>query len=164
MNGNRFKLLKADINAELEFLNRLPGELQEGLAYFGERHSYIELRAIGSILHDFYCGIENIFEKIAKALDGELPMGHDWHYQLLNRMGIEIEETRPAVISTKLKDELKDYLRFRHLFRNVYGFVLKWELMQPLVEGLPAALSQFRSEINSFFEFLDELCNNSTQT
>ena len=64
MNENRFRLLKADIKAELENLNRLPDELQEGLSYFGEHHSYIELRAIGSILHDFYCGIENIFEEI----------------------------------------------------------------------------------------------------
>lgn len=163
MNENRFRLLKADIKAEIEFLSRLPDELQEGLDYFGERHSYIELRAIGSILHDFYCGIENIFQTIAKALDGEVPTGHDWHDQLLNRMGIEIEDIRPAVISVKLQSELKDYLRFRHLFRNIYGFVLKWERMQPLVQGLPAALSQFRSEINSFFEFLDEISNNATQ-
>ena len=64
MNGNRFRLLKADIKAELENLNCLPKELSERLNYFGGHHSYIELRAIGSIVHDFYCGIEKIFIRL----------------------------------------------------------------------------------------------------
>lgn len=157
MNENRFRLLEADIKAEVKNLNRLPDELQEGINYFEERHSYIELRAIGSILHDFYCGIENIFEKIAKVLDGELPTGHDWHYQLLNRMGIEIEDIRPKVISDELQSELKEYLRFRHIFRNVYSFVLKWEKIHPLVDELPNILNKFIQELNSFFDFLDEM-------
>jgi len=127
MNGNRFKLLKADIKAELENLKQLPKELEEGLKYF----------------------------------DGELVSGEDWHYQLINRMGLEIEGIRPKIISNDLQGELKEYLRFRHVFRNVYGFVLKWEKMQPLIDELPNVLNKFEEELTIFFDFLDEVSENT---
>ena len=162
MNGNHFKLLKAEINAELKNLDHLIDELRHGQAYFGEDHSYFELRAYGSILHDFYSGLEKIFERIASSLDGDMPMGHDWHIQLLNRMGIEIETIRPKVISTQLQKELHEYMRFRHLFRKVYGFELKWDKMQPLIYDLPELLTRIKKELSSFINFLDEMYKNTT--
>ncbi|MGB9887889.1 MAG: hypothetical protein ACPLRW_12990, partial [Moorellales bacterium] len=44
-----------------------------------------------------------------------------WHKQLLNRMTLEVPEVRPPVISKDLARTLDEYLRFRHVFRNVYG-------------------------------------------
>ena len=76
---------------------------------------------IGSILHDFYTGIEQLLEHIASELDGEIPVGADWHSQLLGRMTSEIESVRPAVLGSDLADALRPYLRFRHLFTNIYG-------------------------------------------
>lgn len=157
MNAKKIRLLKAEIKAELQNLQRLPDELTSALAYFDEQHSYLRMRAIGSILHDFYCGIEKILERIANTVDGDLPMGQGWHDQLLSQMTLEIEGTRPKVISNELQDQLKEYLRFRHLFRNIYGFVLKWEKMQPLVNEMPNVLNRFTRELSSFFEFLDEM-------
>lgn len=46
----------------------------------------IELTALGSVLHSFYNGIENIFETIGKNIDGKLPTGHHWHNELLKQM------------------------------------------------------------------------------
>lgn len=112
---------------------------------------------MGSILHDFYCGVEKIFERIALALDSELPQGSDWHSQLLVRMGSEIEGIRPAVIDKLLQSQLREYLRFRHLFRNVYGFALEWGKLQGLVNSMPEMFKQFQSELSTFFNFLDAL-------
>ena len=78
----------------------------------------LELRGLGSILHDFYTGIEQIMERIATTFDGELPAGANWHVQFLDRMTSEIESVRPAVLSSDLADALRPYLRFRHLFRS----------------------------------------------
>lgn len=39
MNANKLRLLKAEIKSELQNLQRLPDELESGLAFFDEQHS-----------------------------------------------------------------------------------------------------------------------------
>ncbi|NLF97355.1 MAG: hypothetical protein GX569_11485 [Candidatus Riflebacteria bacterium] len=43
----------------------------------------IEIAALGSILHSFYNGLENIFSVIAKEVDETVPQGFSWHKELL---------------------------------------------------------------------------------
>jgi len=43
-----------------------------------EEPTLVELTAIGSILHSFYNGVENIFKTIGKNIDGEIPSGNHW--------------------------------------------------------------------------------------
>ena len=45
-----------------------------------------DMTILGSILHSFYNGIENIFEIIAKNIDNDLPTGNKSHQQLLHQM------------------------------------------------------------------------------
>lgn len=40
-------------------------------------------------------------------------------------MTIPIKQIRPAVISEELAAGLDEYLSFRHVFSNIYGFELK---------------------------------------
>ena len=47
-------------------------------------------------------------------------------------MTLDIPEVRPAVIDRDLARTLGEYLRFRHVFRNVYGGVLEAERMSSL--------------------------------
>jgi len=114
-------------------------------------------RVIGSILHDFYTGVERIFMRIAEELGEGLPRGEHWYRELLEDMVLELEGIRPAVISKELKRQLDEYLRFRHLFRGIYGFELEIGRLEPLVEGLQKVYSRFKAEINRFCKFLDQL-------
>ena len=57
---------------------------------------------------------------------------YDRHKRLLNKMTLKIPGLRPAVISKELKEALDEYLRFRHVFRNVYGYLLEWKRMKGL--------------------------------
>ncbi|HEX9974344.1 MAG TPA: hypothetical protein VGD14_19905 [bacterium] len=160
MSENKFKLLKADIQFELENLNKLVVELEALTASLNGTPGFTELRAMGSILHDFYCGVEKIFERIAFAIDGEIPQGSDWHSQLLVRMGSEIEGIRPAVVNKVLQNQLREYLRFRHLFRNVYGFAIEWSKLQRPVNLMPEIYNNFQTELTHFFNFLDAVGEN----
>jgi hypothetical protein len=47
------------------------------LAKISNKPDFIEVRASGSILHDFYCGVEKIFERIALSVDMNLPKGEN---------------------------------------------------------------------------------------
>lgn len=110
----------------------------------GEPRS-VEITAGGKLLHDFYNGIERIFERIAQRLAQGLPVaGSGWHTVLLRSMETPAQGTRPAVIDHGLALRLLDYLRFRHFFRRSYGYELQWQKLRPLVEELEDTLTMLR--------------------
>ena len=41
-----------------------------------------DMTILGSVLHSFYNGLENIFEIIAKNVDGNVPSGNKSHQEL----------------------------------------------------------------------------------
>jgi hypothetical protein len=67
--NQRIIRLKATIKSELEELEKLKREVDE--LNIEESHP----RMLGSILHDFYTGVERIFCRIAEELEGGLPNG-----------------------------------------------------------------------------------------
>jgi len=116
---DNFAALRADIDREMRNLERLSQELVKVLAATIEGTS-ARVRAAGSIIHDFYTGVEKIFRRIATRMDQDLPTGEDWHVQLLQRMAVSVEAIRPPVIDEMLENQLEEYLRFRHLSSVTY--------------------------------------------
>ena len=142
--------LVAEIESELADLDALEREM----ANAPQRDDSYSLRARGSILHDFYNGVERIFLRIARELNGGPPRAPEWHRTLIGNMALDIPEVRPAVIDAALADALGEYLRFRHVFRNVYGSGLRAERLRPLEARLPAVLGAFRERIRSFVAWM----------
>ncbi len=142
--------LAAEIRHELDSLD----QIRDQNAAAPRDDAIFTLRARGSILHGFYNGIERVFVRIAEELNGGVPQGDQWHRQLVTDMSIAIPGVRPAVIDAALADGLGEFLRFRHVFRNVYGFVLDPERMRPLEERLPVVLATFRMQIQVFLTWL----------
>lgn len=155
MTPKRFAGLRADIQLELRNLERLIEEV--GNLPEEAPSSILIVRGVGSTLHDFYSGTEKIFQIIALNLDGDLPSGEDWHTQLLRRMSTSVPDVRPPVITRDIELTLNEYLRFRHLFRNIYGFELKWHRLKELADDLPGVYDDLRRQIESFLNFLAEL-------
>jgi hypothetical protein len=52
-----------------------------------EQDLYLDSAAL--CLHDFYTGVERIFQQIAAVLDEAVPSGRDWHEALLQQMAAE---------------------------------------------------------------------------
>jgi hypothetical protein len=69
-------------------------------------------------------------------------------------MSIELDGIRPAVISKELREQLDEYLRFRHVFRNVYGFNLDKARLTELISGLEGVFIDFQGAIQEFNKFL----------
>ena len=115
----------------------------------------LEIRGLGDIVHDFYTGVERIFEKIAVELDGGVPAGRAWHRDLLLAMTLEVPSRRPALLSEATAQQLEELLRFRHLFRNVYGFELQWPRLRPLLEKIGIVGVSFAADTQRFLTFLD---------
>lgn len=155
MKPYRFAGLRADIKLELSNLERLMEEAKALPADAPE--NILIIRGVASVLHDLYSGAEKIFQLIALNLDGDLPRGEDWHTQLLRRMSTSVPDVRPPVLTPGLESKLSDYLRFRHVFRNVYGFELKWYRLRELANDVPGVYSELRKQIEAFLDFLAEL-------
>lgn len=153
----RDKLLRiaGEIEARLEELKIIIDDAREKSAEFDDKEpDSFELRGLASLLHDFYTVIEDIFEIIADDLNGGVPDSLDWHKRLLTTMAIRIPNLRPPVLLKETAARLEEYLRFRHVFRNVYGHRLDWARMKPLMANLEATYADFSQEIEAFREFL----------
>lgn len=142
-----WKELISAIEEELKNIEKLKKELASvpGDAIYSRRTK-------GSILHDFYNCCERIFKRISENINGEFFESEKWYKELLARMSRPVKGIRPAVISEELAAELDDYLSFRHLFRNIYGFELKGERLDRLVEKFYKVSLQFKKEIKSFLQ------------
>lgn len=162
MNKEEFQ---EDLKNELENLKRLNNEMRQLLEEIGDSPNFIAIRAAGSILHDFYSGVEKIFERIALNIDDSLPDGENWHMELLLQMTKPYQGLRDAVIPEELCNDLKEYLRFRHLFRHIYGFEIKWERFGGLCQRLDGVFIIFKTEIDRFIStILNDETDGETQT
>ena len=149
----KYKELKNDVKHEIESLEKLITELKD----VGDVSSISTRRVIGSILHDSYNCCERIFRLIVGEINGAIPFGFEWHRQLLNKVIHEVENLRPPIISEKMASELEEYLEFRHVFRNIYGFELLGDRILRLKEKHSIVFIDFIKEINDFLDRLDKL-------
>jgi hypothetical protein len=142
--------LRRQVAAELAQLNRLI-EVHQSLAdrCAESAPGPIEISALAAMLHSFYNGIENIFKRIALEFEGGLPDSPTWHRDLLDAMAVPVA-MRPAVISGPLRDRLKEYLQFRHVFRSAYSFLLEWERMAPLVHDCHQTFEILKLDLQVF--------------
>jgi hypothetical protein len=149
------KELIDDIKIEMENLERLNKEMKDLLSKIEKEPTFVEIRAAASILHDFYCGAEKIFERIAISVDKNLPKGENWHIELLSQMAKPFTNIRDPVISENLFEKLKKYLDFRHLFRHIYGFELKWNKFKELCVKLETIFGEVKFEIEKFLRGIE---------
>lgn len=112
--------------------------------------------AVALNLHGFYSGVEQIFEDIARTIDGGLPSGAEWHTSLLRQMTVEMGKLRPAVIEVKTRQCLDEYRGFRHIVRNVYAFNLRPARLNELVNDTPNCLASLTSDLLAFADFLEK--------
>jgi hypothetical protein len=147
--------LQAEIRFEIQQIDELLHSYEELLERLesGEP-DLVETTATASVLHSFYNGIENIFLRISKEVDGEVPAGDRWHREVLTRMTVAAG-SRPAVISADLGQRLAEYLSFRHFYRHSYSFFLDWAELEHLVRDLGETWSRLREELSRFQEALE---------
>jgi len=158
----RFVRLAAVLREHHEQVARVGEEARQAFADYEDRTPpRLQLRGIGGILHDFYTGIERLFERIAPELNGGLPAGPSWHRSLLQEMTLELPGVRPPVLRPETARQLEELLRFRHLFRNLYGFELEWPRMRALLESLPDVWRAVDADLHTFLEFLDQSAESS---
>ena len=159
MNKQRIPDLVSDVEDELDLLRSLVDDLKatvESIPKNAKKRKIYE-ESIALKLHNFYTGCERIFLKIAEEINGGTGGSISWHKRLLRSMMLDIERVRPAVISKDTARVLGEYLAFRHLVRNIYGFEIDSERLRTLAEKLPHSLERLNKEVGCFLGFLRKL-------
>lgn len=160
MTRKQFAVIAARLKEELKNIKKLTGELADKnltgskkkiRAVFLQGDTFT-VRAVGSILHDFYVAAENMFKIIAREMDEKLPAGDQWHRELLIQMTLSIPGVRPPFLSQKTAGKLDEFRAFRHVFRNVYGFNLVQERITELVNQFPGVVRSMEKDIGLFIE------------
>lgn len=155
----RYVVVAGRIRQEFKDLARVVDRVERALTiiqqHTDEQDFYLDSIALN--LHDFYAGLERLFEQIATKIDGSLPSGGDWHRELLRQMGTPLAQLRPRVHSSETLKLLDEYLRFRHVVRNIYAFEFDAERLERLGQHLRPAFVQVRQELLMFADFLEEL-------
>lgn len=108
-----------------------------------------DMTILGSVLHSFYNGLENIFEIIAKNIDGIIPNGNKSHQELLHQMASE-NSKRNEILNEELYLKLREYATFRHFYRHAYSFQLNWEKMNPLIDNLQKVWNEVKLNLENF--------------
>ena len=147
------KIIKEQIKFKLNDIDRLFSEYElifEKIKV--EEPDLFDMTILGSVLHSFYNGLENIFEIIGKNIDNNVPSGNKSHQELLHQMASE-NGFRHEIISEDLYLRLREYATFRHFYRHAYSFQLNWEKMKPLVENISSVWKETK---NTMLSFLNE--------
>ena len=55
--------------------------------------------------------------------------------------------------------QLEEYLRFRHLVRNIYGFQLEYERFRHLIGEFPEVADKSKTQINEFLNIMENIIN-----
>ena len=150
----------AELEAELQRLERLQKDIERVFREASKQKAFLDVfyESLALKLHNFYTGCERIFQIIASELNDALPSGYDWHKRLLERMAIQQEE-RPTVISQETARVLEEYLAFRHVVRNIYGYELEPQRIAPLVVRSKKVFEQFYAEVCQFTTWLKTLAS-----
>ena len=117
--------------------------------------------ALGYTLHNIYNAFENYFLRVAKYFENSLE-NLEWHKDLLDRMSLEVEGVRPALLDRAHRDQLHELRRFRHVFRNIYDTTLDPERVERvnrttshIAEGFVKAHGEFLGKLRVLRDALE---------
>jgi hypothetical protein len=135
------------------------GMMQEAYAKAAQRLARAEevaYEGCGHQLCRFYNAFEHAGLRLAKAFENHIDNEEGWHPALLNRLYLEIEGLRPALIPRDLKNALNELRGFRHVFVHAYDLALDPGKLQPLVEYAGEVAGRFPALIESFVSAVEK--------
>jgi len=146
--------LKADIGADLRTIEQIYGMLvRQGETIASDEQAIV----IGYYLHNLYNAFENIFQRVAETFENDISDKTRWHAHLLRRMTLDIENTRPRLLSNEIYQYLDELRRFRHLFRSMYAASLDTKRLQLALDAALRLKPLYRTDIDHFLTYLDGL-------
>lgn len=152
MNG--YAGLAARIDLALAEADRLLPRIEALVDRAGRDDDFAVTDALALNLQSLYTGLEQVFEGIAREVDGAVPEGPNRHRDLLAQMAGSVGAARPAVITSGSFTCLDRVRSFRHVVRNVYAYRLDPRRVTDLASEVLVCYAAVRTELRAFGEAL----------
>lgn len=150
----------ARVREEVANVERVVESLVDALEKFAPEPQHVVIvHGVAGLLHDFYTGIEKAFADVSPDLNGLAPGRDTWHRDLLHTMTLELPGVRPRALRPEIEQRLVEYLKFRHVYRNLYSFHLRWDRVRELVAGAVALWPDVRADLETFAAALDAVAD-----
>lgn len=157
-NSDAVRQLKAELMQDYDFilLNGEKNELMTTRVSISEEKDEFLYAALGYTIHNMYNSFEGYFFRIAKFFENNLSE-LTWHKGLLERMTLNIEGVRPALIEIPMGLRLEELLKFRHVFRNIYKSPLVPAKVEFANQAARHMAVDFKDSHLRFLDFLQKL-------
>ena len=106
-----------------------------------KKRTTLEVAGLGTLIHNFYNGLENILKQILKDHGHAIKQSSNWHKNI-----IETASSK-KIITKKLQKLLYQYLAFRHFFVHGYGILLKEDRLLALCADISPTYQQFKKDL-----------------
>ncbi len=146
----KLEQLKADILDEIKAIEQVLEDLSSLKNNLNpDKIDSSQKAAIGTFLMNFYVGVENIVKRISKEYYQTMPKGNSWHKELLD-LSYSPPQGKNPILNKNIVDRLNPYRGFRHLFISGYGFKLRLELMNSLINNIESLWIDIKRAIEKF--------------
>jgi hypothetical protein len=147
----RLLRLQQEIRVELEALDKLRDKLER---FSGAEGATVPEEArwamLAVSLHGYYCAVESSLMRIARTVDGDTPVGDEWHRDLLLCMSMPLGDIRGPVLSEESRAFLGKLLGFRHFFRHAYAVEFDGALLLDHASRVATAHPRLAQELRLF--------------
>lgn len=148
--------LKEEISIELELMD---GTIKELLSLkeeiSGRKPTVREKTAAAAFLAQWYNGVENILKRIYRYYNITIPVGDNWHTELVKGVSEPPREDLPLLIDYELFTDLAPFRKFRHVVYHGYGFQLEWDRMLPGIERVSTIFLRFKKRVEKLIAVLE---------
>jgi len=159
------------MSAEIKLLT-LKSEIKKGMSVLAKitryYNDYIENEfdpnakrtdhaiVISDLICNYYTCLETIFLRISQFFENCL-VKDKWPQDLLQKMTLEIDGIRKAVISEEIFNILLELLKFRHFKRYYFDFNYDWEKLDFMQNKFIKVHAKVDEELEEFLIFLENL-------
>lgn len=153
---DRIAILRSELINDSKKLKKLVGKFNKSYEDYLVSLEYSKLVESAFYVTQLYSGFEKVFKNVAKVFENNIEKDF-WHKSILERMSLEIQDIRPALISESSLKCLDELRAFRHFFRHAYDADIDKDKFKIIAASVSELKDIFESDIKRFQEFLDQL-------
>jgi hypothetical protein len=150
--------LCARIDKTKVLLERIASEydafVREDFPVLGQKNA--SAIVISELMVDYYTCLETCFLRISQFFENHLSTER-WHTDLLEKMTLQIEGVRDAVICDGSAADLKELMKFRHFRRYYFEMEYDWDKLAFLQKVYGRVRVSIPRELIKFQSFLRKL-------
>ncbi len=148
--------LKEEVSIELELMDETINELLSLKEDTGDREPTARERtAAAAFLAQWYNGIENILKRFYRYYNISIPVGDNWHTELVKGVSEPPRKGLPLMIDHEMFADLAPFRKFRHVVHHGYGFQLEWNRMLPGIERISTVFLKFKKRVEILIATLE---------